>query len=288
MNSDELIRSVKSRASIPTSQNLFTEAGILDIVNEEMHSRILPLLLKVQEEYYLTFKDYEASEFPIRVPSDAIGQKIRSLMVIDTQGRLANPIPRVSLENEYAHPTQSYRFESNQIHLHNFSALSDRTKIRMYYHRRPSKLVQGNRVSIVTSAAGNIVTVNQSFQGLDTNSIVDVGRNDPPFDPFLVKQNVLAVTPSSVELNSAEGIEAGMVISLAGTSYYPGLPLELHELLAQAAAMKCLESQGKPTEMAAASGVYQIMEQNALYLLTPRSDGTPKKALPGRGISAYV
>lgn len=288
MNSEELVASVKSRASFPTSQNLFTQAGILNVLNEEMHSRIIPLMLGVQEEYYTDYIDVDLKDFPIRIPSEAIGQKLRSLMFLHDDGTLGAPIPRVGIENEYVQGGLCYRMQGNSVHLHFYGMDFGRRRARLFYHRRPSVLVSPLEVATIQSSVGDVFTVARRPLNIDVGAKVDVIESRNPFSPAYRNKNVLAVSSSTIQVEGVEEVEPGWVICLAGKTFYPELPLELHELLAQAAAMKILESQGKPTETALATDVYGRMEQNALKLITPRSDGQPKKVLPRRGISAYV
>jgi len=48
------------------------------------------------------------------------------------------------------------------------------------------------------------------------------------------------------------------------------------------------KANGSATEMAAAQGISNLMEANAIYILTPRADGTTTKFTPARGIGHHV
>ena len=51
--SDEIIKSVKRRIIMPTSQNTFTDQDLLDFATEEINMGLVPLILAEQEDYFL-------------------------------------------------------------------------------------------------------------------------------------------------------------------------------------------------------------------------------------------
>ena len=53
-----LIAQLKRRALVPTSQNLFTNSDLIAMLNEELQNRIVPYVLAVREDYFLTYKEY--------------------------------------------------------------------------------------------------------------------------------------------------------------------------------------------------------------------------------------
>jgi hypothetical protein len=289
VNTTELIESVKRRASFPTSQNLFTPESILDILNEEMQTSILPMLLRIQEDFYLTYEEFPVSEKELPIPSKAIGQKIRSLGIY-LDGELSQNIPRADIETQQMNPRVGFIFENYKIKLLNSISYSSNAVIRMYYYKKPATLELESQVSSIISVdpITNLVTLQNIPIWLSVGARIDVTSSQNPFSQVLEGAEVIDVLGNTIELDSVENIAVGDVLARPGKTFFPNAPEEVHKLLAQRAAVKTLESQGKPTEMAAAQGIYREMEGNILYLLTPRSDGTTKKFIPEHGISSFV
>ena len=77
--SQDLIDSIKRRASIPDSQSMITDDEILDFANEEMELNLVPLILSKHEGYFLTREDVPtvSGQTSYQIPYRAIGGKLR-------------------------------------------------------------------------------------------------------------------------------------------------------------------------------------------------------------------
>ena len=78
-----LIAQIKRRALIPTSQNLFTDSDLIAMLNEELQNRVIPYILSVREDYFLTYDEYtqNGSTTEIDIPTNAIGNKINQVNI---------------------------------------------------------------------------------------------------------------------------------------------------------------------------------------------------------------
>jgi hypothetical protein len=50
---DEIISALKVKAMVPVSQETIQDDDILGFINDELIGYILPLMLRVREEYYI-------------------------------------------------------------------------------------------------------------------------------------------------------------------------------------------------------------------------------------------
>jgi hypothetical protein len=290
MNTTELIESVKDRAAMPTSQNLFTNERIARMLSEELETAILPMMLRIQEDFYLTYQDFAPSIEIIPIPSDAIGQKIRSVGVYDDKGRLMSPLPRLDEVNQTVQFSAGFIMENYSIKIVQPGSFPFNVTLRVHYYRMPNKLTLESNAARVSGRdlALNTVSVATIPASFTAGAIIDASSSKNPYNLRERGIEIIQVSGSSVEVADASLIEVGDILTPTGTAFYPNAPTEIHKLLAQRVAVKTLESQGKASEMAGAMAVYKQMENDILYLLTPRSDGTAKKFTPGRGISRYV
>src|SRR5512144_920325 len=102
---DDLLASIKTRASMPTAQGLYPDEKILAVASEETVSYVLPLIRRAQEDYYLQSEDFpidSTSTTPTgaqyKIPYRAAGGTLRSVYVLDANG---NPmeVPRIAPED---------------------------------------------------------------------------------------------------------------------------------------------------------------------------------------------
>lgn len=297
MTSDDLIRSLKRRALIPTDQSTFSNEDFLEILNEEMDTGILPYLLEQHEEHLVTFTELPAdleAPFEYAVPYRAIGNKLRDVALIDSAG---NPyeLSRASLEeiSDYKSfttidDTGVFYMQGNKVVLMSVNG-SPNSKIRMYFYLRPSSLVllkeTGKITSISTGSSETILTLDNFPTKYANNPLFDVVGDKSPnklkkFDiqAASVNQNTKSVTISNTLL--PDDIEVGDYLCQAEESPVPQIPTELHPILAQRGAVYCLESLGDTEGLGNAMRKLQSMEKGVTNLIENRVEGAPQKIKP--------
>jgi hypothetical protein len=295
--SDELIKSLKRRALIPTDQSTFSNEDFLEILNEEMDTGILPYLLEQHEEHLVNFIERPAdlvAPFEYTIPYRAIGNKLRDVALIDASG---NPfeLSRVSLEeiSDYSSfttidQTGVFYLENNKVVLLNLNA-SVNSKVRMYFYLRPSSLVltkeTGKIIAIAQGATETVLTL-ETFPSKFANSpeFDIVGSRSPnklkSFDinATQVNSNTKSVTIANDSL--PEDLEVNDYICQAEESPYPQIPTELHPILAQRGAVYCLESLGDTEGLSNAARKLESMEKGVTNLIENRVEGAPQKIKP--------
>lgn len=294
MTSDDLIRSLKRRALIPTDQSTFSNEDFLEILNEEIDTGILPYLLEQHEEHLVNYIDLPAdltAPFEYEIPYRAIGNKLRDVALIDSSGNIYE-LSRASLEelSDYQSfttidDTGVFYVENNKIVMMSVNA-SPNSKIRMYFYLRPSSLVlekeSGKITSISTGATETVITLENFPSKFSNNPQFDiVGSRSPnklkKFDitASQTNSNTKSVTISNDQL--PDDLRVGDYLCQAEESPFPQMPTELHPILAQRGAVYCLESLGDTEGLGNAVRKLQSMEKGVTNLIENRVEGAPQK-----------
>jgi hypothetical protein len=304
--SDALIKDIKRRTFMPISQITYDDSDILDFADEETQVGIVPLLMSVREDYLVTYKEdaIQADTVAYNMHKRAIVQKLKDVTVIESNSNPANPIeisiPRIQSDQAPSGLLNNYPgfyVRNNKVILQNPEAFTGQ-KLRQYYFLRPSKLVttinackitrvgpdsslspvlQANQieVSLIPTEFGTTATFNQT---------VDIVKGNPGFEILSMDVeatfniNTLIITFSSLT-ELPEELEVNDWVCLAGETVVPQIPVEMHPILAQRAAIKVLEGMGDSTNLQLAQGKLKEMEKAILGLLSNRIEGEPQKVI---------
>lgn len=158
--SQDIIDSVKRKIAVPINQRTFTEEDILAFASEELMISQVPDILTYHEEYFVFSEDVllipNIQRYPI--PERAMGQRIRDLFYVDTNGNLfemtrISPDDKAYWQRESAtiNLMQKYYLEGNDIVLAPQNVTSPTGHLRFSYFLRPNQLVLNERASISDS-----------------------------------------------------------------------------------------------------------------------------------------
>lgn len=166
-----------------------------------------------------------------------------------------------------------------------------------YYYLRPNKLVSETRAMIITSlndlANGNIVVdkiplTATSSTLFSSSSVVDFIQVKSPHKCLKIDvpltgvdsvNKIISIDPANIPLDLAVGDH----ILLSEECIIPQIPTDLHSMLAQRIACRCLEALGDREGLAAANAKLQEMEAKGGTILDNRVDDAPKKINPRHG-----
>jgi hypothetical protein len=158
-NSETLIESVQRRINIPTNQNTFTDADILNFADEELALSIVPMILSLHEDHLL-YEDY-VPLVPFQnqylIPYRAIGNKLYDLQFVD-QNHNFLPMSQTTWSDE---PNYNGAYTTNLIYayyvrqnriglLPTFNGISTGS-LRFMYYIRPSSLVPSDEVCVISN-----------------------------------------------------------------------------------------------------------------------------------------
>lgn len=300
---DLLIEQIKRKAMIPQNQQTFTQDDFLAFANEELKLGIVPSVQAVHEEFYV-FRQVVPlvpNKSSYEIPYRATGGKLRDVMYQDPNGNLLE-MTRISPDDKalYQYSKVGTRFlffyvENNNIILTPQVTDSPQGSLLFTYFIRPSDLVAESRVAVVTNIATDTnagtttYTVDGIPEGFSTNVKLDLLQAKPGH-----KIRKIDVTPAAISLNNRtitfntadadSGMEVGDHIAFAGECIIPQCPSDLHPMLAQRCAARCLEALSDTQGLNNANTKLQEMEMKAMELIDNRVDGAPQKVANTKGL----
>ena len=293
-----LIASVKRKALLPTG--MISDTDIVELMDDELHTAILPFLMKLREDYFATWKDFTTGGTNIfELPTDAIGAKLKDVVFyLDGQQEAFVNVTRLTLEELSANRYDSMRpygfyILDNKLYFYPQNAAAGQT-LRMYYYKRVNHLtpvmdtvngVEVNYACKITSITDNVATVDVIPDGWDLTTDIDVIKGTQNYD--VTSTNSITDITGNVITLANSGPSKGDYLCVRGDTVYPQIPQEVQVLLVQATVLKVLEAMKDVQGLKIAAERYAKMEDDLMSLLTPRIDGECKKIVGAGGLWDY-
>lgn len=309
---DDLIAAVRRRAQLPDSaaDGAVTDADILELANEELALRLVPLVRRSRGDYWVTTHDETivSGTASYRVPERAQASGLRDLSIVDEDGR-EWPVPQMHLEDRgiaeaYGGGIGCTRFymEGPTVVLVPEPEVSGYT-LRMRYHRSHPTLVPLAESGTVFHTASDAATLlsavatGATLYGVQLYPVpsswvagytIDVYYRDPPFGFAALDQEISSVDSSGLPDNYVYTLTAAlpsgfpdatfvnfglMLASLSGETSIVDLPREAYPLLVSALTSRVCEVIGDRDAAQMAFALYERESQNVMDLLTPRVEG---------------
>lgn len=302
----DLIASVKKRANIPTSQSTFGTSDFLRFADEELRSKLLPLVLKNLEDFYVTKYDYTVTDnqSSYLIPTRAVAAKLRDIelvLIADQQTRV--PLERLNREDLLASYTgagtgrfirrkQGVYIDNNKIVLYPDPVGLSNWYLRMTYYSRPSQLVDTSVCAQISSidTANKQMVVSSLPSNITTTTTVDFVKANPHFECSAIDQIIIGISGTTLTFSASfpTDVAVGDYICQSNQSCVVQVPVELQPLLHQYTVVRCLASQGDKEALEFETGELKKMEENAITLISPRIDGKAKRASTSRGMNRFV
>lgn len=285
-----LIAQIKRRALIPSSQNLFTDSDLIAMLNEELQNRVIPYILAVREDYFLTYNEYtqNGSTTEIDIPKNAIGNKINQVNIYtaSSDDSFFASVPRLTVSqiNDYY---GGYYIQGSKIKI--LPQAITNGQLRIYYYRRPSEIVATSKTAIISTVNTNtsIVCSTNLPANITTGSNIDIVSNEQPWDT-IAERTAGTVLNATLDLTDTTDIETGYYVASRGESPFAQIPQDTIPLLIQAVVVRMMEYMGDTNGLQAALLTYAQMESDNRNLITPRVDAQPKKISAHRRLSRYL
>lgn len=299
--SNDLVTSVKARANVPTSQNTFQTADFLRFADEETRAKLIPLIFKNLEEYYVRTYDYAlvANQAGYLIPTRAIAGKLRDVQLVsitDDQNRI--PVQRLSpedisimLSDGFAAAKQGFYLEGNKVILYPKPTSASQYVLRLSYYIRPSSLVDISQCALVTAinTGTNQLTVSSVPSTFSISSPVDFVKANPGFECSAIDQMITNIAGSVLTFTALPtDIQVGDYVCLANQTCVVQVPVELQPLLFQYVVIRVLAAQSDTVALKAAMAELRSLEESVMVLISPRVDGKAKRVTNGRGIARLV
>lgn len=163
LTTTDLVNTSLRRASIPKEEAAFTTQDIIDILNEEMQSYIMPMILRLHEDFYLHDEDVPllANIKTYKIPYRSTGNKLYDVQFQSNQNSLYEMVrvpagSRVDYSGYYNSGTNfKYYVKGDSITLLTDN-INTTGSLLFSYFLRPNDLVKDNRGSSVVSISADI------------------------------------------------------------------------------------------------------------------------------------
>lgn len=292
LTTDELLKSVKRRAMLPQTQNTFLEEDFLAFANEEMDLGIVPHVLSYHEEFfvYTVPVALESNVSRYQIPARAVGNKLRELAYSDNNSNIFE-MTRITQEDlpyyQQAASRSTFKMfyiEGNEVVLYPDVNVMGTGTLRMSIYLRPNEIVSEDRVAIITGIdriSGNI-SVSQVPDIITVGTALDLIQTGSPhrtlgLDIMATSINTTTKTITLDVDDIPTALVIGDHIALAGETIVPQVPTDLHSMLAQRVAARCLEALGDAQGLNAANSKLQEMEFKTGSVIDNRVEGSPLK-----------
>lgn len=292
----EFLDSVKVRGAIPTSQNTFTVARILNLGDAELRSYILPLVMKAREFYYAFDVSTAINTTGVYdIHTRAVGGKVTNACLTDADTRL--DLNWIS-EEELSSLTNTQSGKPG-VYIKRSQLVVVPADVPYTYFKQTILLRPGKFVA--TTAAAQITAINTSTKTLSftsgtvpttwtTANLFDLIQAQPHFDHLAIDQVVTSITTTAIIFSSTlpTRLAVGDWVSLAGESPIIQVPVELQPLLEQKTANTCMRAQGDEAGLKSGEEELTRMQKETWNLYQPRIEDEGKKIVIRSGILRRV
>lgn len=283
----ELLADIRAQMRLPDDDPDATNAVLLAEATRQLHTKFVPLVRKVREEYYQVYEDQAlsagVSDYP--VPSRAAMSSVRAVLVVDPDGNV-NPLhPKPNSDrHDYVGGTGSpshYAFVDDQVVLLPAPATST-DSLRIVYELRPSSLILPTQCDSLATVA-DFTSEDPPYYVLtftDNNTwtvgtYLDIIRATPPFSVAMLGctwDETLVFGLYTRDDATQRVPRVGDYICNSGESPVPQIPAELHPVLAKATAAAYMA----PIDLDLSKRLKDEVESElatATALMSPRQQG---------------
>lgn len=301
MLTSDLVTSIQRRAAIPNAQVTFTSTDFYALMDEEIESKLIPLVLKNLEEYYVADLPYNITTGvgAYAIPTRAIAGKLRDVQIISsTDPNSIIPLDRLDITDLFASTSTSYRvliqkfgfyLKGNYVWMYP-TPLVTQNILNLEYYMRPNTCVDPSTCAQITAISGSTVTVSSLPSNITTATLVDFVKTNPGFECPAIDQTISSVSGSILTMSNAapSTLSVGDYVCQATQTCVVQVPKELLPLLSQYVVVRVLSSQGDLQAYQQAVAELTKLEENAQMLISPRVDGKPKRVVNTRNVSRFV
>lgn len=291
ISSTYLLATVKRAVSVPASQPLLKDSDILEMADEKIKSRMVPLLESFDTNFFVRQDavDIVGGQRFYDIPYRAVGRGLRELKLDDGNGNIRN-MPLIALEDEYSFINTTnvagFYFEGDRIKLVPDVPLNTSAKrLIITWRLAPSRLMVVGDAGVISNIAYNVagfdeVTLASTPAFATAGTKIDFVKKQSgcsilDFDKTIqsVVGNLLRFTAGDVPTNLSIG---DYVCPQEQTPVINSIPDECIGLLKSHVTQSICEAIG---DFDAANRIAQINipaeEKDIKSLLSPRIDGEP-------------
>jgi len=282
-----LLTSIERQSFAPANQNTFATSDILSLADEVLQTTILPAILDVREEYYVTYADQSivANTATYQIPARAIGMTVREVHLVGSDGAVRN-LTRTSMDQLHLRQTTATSTPSAFYLVGDTITLSPTPgsstgSLRVYYALRPGALVETSAAAVISAinTTTNVVTVSSIPSTWATGTLIDTIAATGS-QRYMQTDAGPTISGSDLTFSSLpSGLAVGDYLAVAGQSPLVQLPPDFRAVLASLTAAEMLLGMNQPSGQVLYAKALKILE-SAQKMLTPRVPGEHELILP--------
>jgi len=283
----DFLNSVRQRGSLPTTtntNNVNSTTNLLNLATEELHIKLVPMLLSVREEFYVATKSYSitAAQANYSLPANAVGMIVRDIQIITgSEVKSLSPVDSEFITTTAAGDPIGFYLEHNNIVLYP-TPVSTAGTLRVRYFQRPNRLATTAECAQISSinTATSTITVSSIPSTWATGVILDFIGASVPYRTIDNEYTTTSVSSTTIVFSALPlSLAVGDWLAPTGYSPIPQIPFEFQPLLAQMTVVKALESLGDSNGVKQASENLKMIEAAAIQLISPRVQGEAKRVV---------
>lgn len=292
-STDALLELIEQLGAIPADQNTYTEEQIIQLADTQLRLRVVPLLSAAKADFFIGSQDVTTTTATsYDIPADAMNGSLHSVFFVDDNDE-ETELTYVNFNQEafrpLNHPNGACFTRGDSLVI--WPSVSAGRTLRMYYQRRPNRLV-------VTSLAARVLSVDTETGVVTCESVpsdwaagdsVCCVKGTPGFKLRFRAAELVDSSSPTITLDPADAadIVEGDWISTEGESPIAQIPAEAHPLLAQATIVKVLEGLEDPGLNNAKLDLRDITQ---LYtgITGPRIEQGPPRIFNNKKLSNYI
>lgn len=279
---DQLVIDLRNKYINPNSQSLFQDADVVNLLDYEQRSTIIPIISDVREEFWVVNDDQPINgSASYTIPQRAAGAMLRDCVFVDQAGneidltQLSPAHIKATFPFGYQLPlyTFGYYWRNDQIVPYPQQAQNATGyTLRMKPLRRPNTLTLSTNCGQVTGISGNVISLGNVDPTWNTSTTFDIIQNYPQFVSIGDGLTITAVGGSSITLTTVPtGLTVGMWVCPANTSCIPQIPYDMFPLLVECAICSMCASIGDSQGYTIHEKIKERERQDFIDLVTPRS-----------------
>lgn len=291
----ELLAEVRRTGQLPTaSTSSLSDADLMAQGDRAMQAAMVPLVLRLQEEFFVirTSVTLTAGVAQVAIPRRSVGSRVRDVYYV--RGGQRTPLPRLRPEQVADYITnatgQPYGFYLDAANLVLVPAPAAADTLEIAFYTRPGRFVSTTVARQITVVAADTPTAGRtrlsfaSWTPSSTSSGFDVISAKPPFEYRALDMAPGTIAATSIDFATSSLITTPAVgdwLTVADESPVMQVPVEAQPLLVQRTSEYVLRSLGYLEEAGAAAQLGDQMQSDLVSVLTPRTDGSPRRVTGG-------
>jgi hypothetical protein len=292
---DDIVSNVVASTRLPLSQVTFSQAQIIAMMQDEQQTKIVPLIKKVREDYWLTNYDQQiiTGVFAYGMPPRCSGGALRDFVFVDPSGY---EIDCPHLDPDQLKTPSYFAFrpswqgqgaflQNDQLMLWPQTNSNVSYKLRQKYERRANSLTSSVNCAQITAvdSGANTITFAASppTPPFSIGTLIDIisitGQHVSQGDNFLISNVMGSVVTFDPSTPIGSTVTVGSWACAAGLTCIPQVPDEAYPILLARGMMRIATALQNSNLMNVATKLAEDAYAEIETLFTPRVPGSPRK-----------